>query len=55
MGLVDADCEWVTRQLTDMAARHGRGRVISCLEGGCMLDPLARSVAVHVKVRIGAD
>ncbi|MBI3348894.1 MAG: histone deacetylase family protein [Burkholderiales bacterium] len=55
LGLVDADYEWVTRQLMDVAARHCRGRVISCLEGGYMLDPLARSVAAHVKVLIGAD
>ncbi|HEY1130348.1 MAG TPA: histone deacetylase family protein [Roseateles sp.] len=55
LGLVDADYEWVTRQLMDLAWRHCRGRVISCLEGGYMLSPLARSVAAHVKVLIGAD
>jgi acetoin utilization deacetylase AcuC-like enzyme len=55
LGLVDADYEWVTRQLMDVANRHCRGRVISCLEGGYVLDPLARSVAAHVKVLIGAD
>jgi acetoin utilization deacetylase AcuC-like enzyme len=55
LGLVDADYEWVTRQLMDLASRHCRGRVISCLEGGYVLDPLARSVAAHVKVLIGAD
>jgi acetoin utilization deacetylase AcuC-like enzyme len=31
------------------------GRVISCLEGGYVLSPLARSAAAHVKVLIGAD
>ncbi len=55
LGLVDADYEWVTRQLMDLAWRHCRGRVISCLEGGYVLNPLARSVAAHVKVLIGAD
>lgn len=55
LGLLDADYEWVTRQLMDLAWRHCRGRVISCLEGGYMLNPLARSVAAHVKVLIGAD
>ncbi|HEV6967268.1 MULTISPECIES: histone deacetylase family protein [Roseateles] len=55
LGLVDADYEWVTRQLMDLAWRHCRGRVVSCLEGGYVLNPLARSVAAHVKVLIGAD
>ena len=55
LGLLDADYAWVTRQLMDLAWRHCRGRVISCLEGGYMLNPLARSVAAHVKVLLGAD
>ena len=55
LGLVDADYEWVTRQLMDVATRHCRGRVVSCLEGGYVLNPLARSAAAHVKVLIGAD
>jgi len=55
LGLVDVDYAWVTRQLMDLAWRHCRGRIISCLEGGYVLDPLARSVAAHVKVLVGAD
>lgn len=55
LGLVDADYAWVTRQLMAVANRHCKGRVISCLEGGYVLNPLARSVAEHVKVLIGAD
>jgi len=55
LGLLDADYEWVTRQLMAVARRHAKGRVISCLEGGYVLNPLARSVAAHVKVLIGAD
>ncbi len=55
LGLVDADYAWVTRQLMDVANRHCQGRMISCLEGGYVLNPLARSVAEHVKVLIGAD
>lgn len=55
LGLVEADYEWVTRQMMDLAWRHCRGRVISCLEGGYVLSPLARSAAAHVKVLIGAD
>ena len=33
-----------------VAKRHCNGHVISCLEGGYELSPLARSVAAHVKV-----
>ena len=55
LGLVEADYEWVTRQLVAVAGRHCGGRIVSCLEGGYVLSPLARSVAAHVKVLIGAD
>jgi len=55
LGLVEADFEWVTQQLMDVARRHCQGRVISCLEGGYVLSPLGRSAAAHVKVLIGAD
>lgn len=55
LGLVEADYEWVTRQISEVARRHSQGRIISCLEGGYVLSPLARSVAAHVKVLIGAD
>ncbi|CAM8667063.1 AcuC Deacetylases, including yeast histone deacetylase and acetoin utilization protein [Comamonadaceae bacterium] len=55
LGLMDADYAWVTRQLMGVAQRHCQGRIISCLEGGYVLNPLARSVAEHVKVLIGAD
>ncbi len=55
LGLVEADYAWVTQQLMAVAQRHCQGRIISCLEGGYVLSPLARSVAAHVKVLIGAD
>ena len=55
LGLVEADYAWVTRQIMDVARRHCQGRVISCLEGGYVLSPLARSAAAHVTVLIGAD
>jgi len=55
LGLVEADYEWVTKQLMAVANRHCHGRIISGLEGGYVLSPLARSVAAHVKVLIGAD
>ena len=55
LGFVEADYEWVTQQIMAVAKRHCQGRVISCLEGGYVLSPLARSVTAHVKVLIGAD
>jgi len=55
LGLTESDYEWVTQQLMGVANRHCKGRIISCLEGGYVLSPLARSAAAHVKVLIGAD
>jgi len=54
LGLVEADYEWVTERLMEVAERHCQGRVISCLEGGYVLSPLGRSVAAHVRALIGA-
>lgn len=54
LGLVEADYEWVTRRVMQIAERFAKGRVVSCLEGGYVMSPLARSVAAHVKVLIGA-
>ena len=53
MGLVEADYEWITRQLVAVAERHGQGRIVSCLEGGYNLGALARSVAAHLRVLAG--
>ena len=50
LGLVEADYEWITRRLLDVARRHCGGRIVSCLEGGYALSALARSVAAHVRV-----
>jgi acetoin utilization deacetylase AcuC-like enzyme len=50
MGLVEADYEWITRRLVDLADRHAQGRIVSCLEGGYHLSALARSVAAHLRV-----
>jgi acetoin utilization deacetylase AcuC-like enzyme len=49
LGLVEADYEWITRRLVDVAKRHCKGRIVSCLEGGYSLSSLARSVASHVR------
>jgi acetoin utilization deacetylase AcuC-like enzyme len=55
LGLVEADYQWVTRELLALARRHCGGRIVSSLEGGYHLPRLARSVAAHVAVLIGAD
>jgi acetoin utilization deacetylase AcuC-like enzyme len=49
LGLVEADYEWITRELMAVAARHAGGRIVSCLEGGYNLGALARSVAAHLR------
>lgn len=46
--LVEADYGWVTERLLEVAARHGRGRLVSTLEGGYDLEALAASTAAHV-------
>jgi acetoin utilization deacetylase AcuC-like enzyme len=50
LGLVEADYEWITRRIKDIADRHAGGRIVSCLEGGYALGALARSVAAHLRV-----
>ena len=50
MGLVEADYAWITAQLKGVAARHAKGRIVSCLEGGYNLHALARSVQAHIRV-----
>jgi acetoin utilization deacetylase AcuC-like enzyme len=49
INLVEADYRWITEELLTIAWRHGKGRIISVLEGGYHLKALADSVAVHVK------
>jgi acetoin utilization deacetylase AcuC-like enzyme len=53
LGLVEADYEWITLRIKDLAQRHAQGRIVSCLEGGYTLGALARSVAAHVRVLAG--
>ena len=49
MALVEADYEWMTRELMGLAARHSQNRIVSMLEGGYNLAALGRSVVTHVK------
>ena len=53
MGLVEADYEWMTARIMEIAQRHAKGRIVSCLEGGYNLAALARSVHSHVKTLAG--
>jgi acetoin utilization deacetylase AcuC-like enzyme len=45
---VEADFEWATRKLMEVADQTAKGRVVSVLEGGYDLQALANSVAAHV-------
>ena len=53
LGLVEADYEWITRRIKEVADRHAGGKIVSCLEGGYNLGALARSVEAHVRVLAG--
>jgi acetoin utilization deacetylase AcuC-like enzyme len=50
MGLVEQDYAWITLRIKDVALRHGKGRIVSCLEGGYNLSALGRSVEAHLRV-----
>ena len=50
MGLVEQDYAWITDRLKDVARRHAKKRIVSCLEGGYNLSALARSVEAHIRV-----
>jgi len=47
--LGEDDFEWVTREIAEVAHRRCSGRIVSLLEGGYVLDALARSTAAHVR------
>jgi len=50
LGLVEQDYAWITQRIKDVAVRHAKGRIVSCLEGGYSLSALARSVEAHLRV-----
>ena len=50
LGLVEQDYAWITQRIKDVARRHAKGRIVSCLEGGYNLSALARSVEAHIRV-----
>jgi len=43
------DFVWLTRKLSNVAAKHAKGRLVSVLEGGYDLSALAASVKAHVE------
>jgi acetoin utilization deacetylase AcuC-like enzyme len=49
MALVEDDYAWITQQIRQVAAKHAKGRIVSCLEGGYNLSALGRSVVAHVR------
>ncbi|GAB3191588.1 histone deacetylase family protein [Hydrogenophaga aquatica] len=50
LGLVEQDYAWMTLRIKEVARRHAKGRIVSCLEGGYNLSALARSVEAHLRV-----
>jgi acetoin utilization deacetylase AcuC-like enzyme len=44
----EADFEWITKAIREVADTHAQGRVVSTLEGGYDLDALAASTVAHV-------
>jgi len=49
LGLVEADYQWITMKIKEVAAKHAKGRIVSSLEGGYNLSALGRSVEAHVR------
>jgi acetoin utilization deacetylase AcuC-like enzyme len=48
LNLLEADFDWVTRKLMEVADASGSGRIVSVLEGGYDLAALSSSTAAHV-------
>ena len=49
LGMVENDYAWITERIKEVARRHAKGRIVSCLEGGYDLGALARSVEAHLR------
>eukprot|EP01041_Mallomonas_annulata_P014675 gene14675-31207_t len=49
LGLTEQDYAWITQRVKDVARRYAKGRIVSCLEGGYVMGPLARSVETHLR------
>ena len=53
LGMTEQDFVWITERVKDVANEHAQSRIVSCLEGGYVLDPLARCVEAHVRALAG--
>ena len=53
LNLTEADFDWATTMLMELADRACGNRIVSVLEGGYDLDALARSSAAHVGALMG--
>jgi acetoin utilization deacetylase AcuC-like enzyme len=53
LALQEADYQWITRRLMDIADQHAGARVVSILEGGYNLAALGSSVVAHVATLAG--
>ncbi len=51
--LREADYDWVTGQLKEIADQYAEGRIVSTLEGGYEHGSLARSVLAHLNALLG--
>ncbi len=49
----DADYDWVTARIAELAERSAHGRIVSALEGGYDLPALGRCAALHVRRLMG--
>jgi len=49
LALVEADYEWMTRELMAVAAQYSDNRIVSMLEGGYNFSALGRSAVAHVR------
>ena len=47
--MVETSDAWITERIKEVAKRHAKGRIVSCLEGGYDLSSLARSVEAHLR------
>jgi len=53
LGLVEADYQWMTMKIKEVADKYAQGRIVSSLEGGYNLSALGRSVEAHVRELAG--
>ena len=53
VSLTDADYQWVSDRIVEVAGKFASGRIVSALEGGYELNSLARCVETHARVLMG--